>query len=80
MAKRTKQNRTCPSCGESYYRINVSQAWTARNPGRRDGWYKEKSKACTKCVDVGTARRMIAIATVGFACNQNGKKAKLAAA
>lgn len=65
--RRSRQTRTssssrrCEHCGESYYRRNVLEAWTSRNPGHRDGWNKSKRKTCLGCTTTKVANRILMV-------------------
>lgn len=63
-------SRKCSGCGNPYYRVNTSQQWTGRNPGKRLGWHKDIVRFCTKCLSPEESKRIIAIADVQFTQKQ----------
>ena len=56
----------CSQCGKPYYRRNMMEAWTIRNPGKRIGWHKDIVKVCLACMDQRQAQGIIEIADVQF--------------
>lgn len=56
--------RLCDSCGEQYYRRNLTEVWDEQNPGSRAGWHKTRASICTKCMDLNRTRRMMMVASV----------------
>ena len=55
------RKRSCEGCGESYYRRNLFEAWTSRNPGHRDGWNKLSRRTCLSCTTTKTANRILMV-------------------
>lgn len=76
LTQRTRSSsRRCESCGTSYYRRNVLEAWTERNPGHRAGWNKSVRKTCLTCTSAKVANMvMMVIDTRAGATVRRGKK------
>ena len=55
------RRRNCEHCGEPYYRRNLFEAWTSRNPGHRDGWNKLSRRTCLSCTTTKTANRILMV-------------------
>ena len=68
--------KQCSQCGKPYYRRNLIEVWTGRNPGKRLGWGKEIAKVCLNCQDVQESARIIGIADVQFAVKTVVRKKK----
>lgn len=56
----------CSQCGKGYFRRNLTEMWTMRNPGKRFGWHKEIGKICLQCMDVPESNRITAIADIQY--------------
>lgn len=59
--------RECFRCGKPYWRRNLTEVWTKRNPGARDGWAKTTLKLCNFCLPAPQAMRLLMVqhVTVG---------------
>jgi hypothetical protein len=56
--------RVCTHCKETYFRRNLTELWTARNPGHRRGWSKTVAKLCMKCLTISQAQRVMVVAHI----------------
>ena len=54
----------CDECGRPYYRRNMTEQCTRRNPGHRDGWKKEVLRICTNCQGAKISQRVLMVASV----------------
>lgn len=61
-----KKNNLCTICNNRYYRRNLTELWTVRNPGHHKGWVKDVQKACLACISVSRATRILNVAQVSF--------------
>jgi len=59
-------SRKCSQCGGKYFRRNLTEMWTMRNPGKRFGWHKEIGKICLGCMGVPESNRITAIADIQY--------------
>jgi hypothetical protein len=59
-----RRNR-CAVCGHGYYRRNLAEQWTERNPGHRKGWKKVRIVVCTGCQSAKASERVLVVAQIG---------------
>jgi len=68
------RSRSCEHCGESYYRRNLFEAWTSRNPGHRDGWNKTARRTCLGCTTTKVANRILMVVDTRAAAKAMAKR------
>lgn len=62
----SQHRAVCDRCHNPYYRRNLTEAWTLRNPGHTKGWGKEILRVCTKCMSEKEAKRVVNIVGVSL--------------
>jgi hypothetical protein len=72
--------RRCASCGERYYRRNVTEVWRTRQVEGRAVWRKTRVPLCTHCVKPAQAEQMLLVTGVRITARMGNGRAALAAA